>query len=113
MTADAILVESQARSTGENIAPSRALLKARALLNERMVSALLVSKPYKKRRSYATACKISAVRCCLRAGAVELSSRHQSLCTARGRAALLEARPLPVPVFASLRLGRIHDEGLS
>ncbi|MCX4643187.1 YdcF family protein [Streptomyces sp. NBC_01446] len=53
--ADAILVELQARNTGENITLSRALLEERGVPVE---SALLVSKPYEERRSYATACKI-------------------------------------------------------
>ncbi|WP_405479302.1 YdcF family protein [Streptomyces sp. NBC_00009] len=53
--ADAILVEPQARNTGENIALSRALLEERGVSVE---SALLVSKPYEERRAYATACKI-------------------------------------------------------
>ncbi|MET7927880.1 YdcF family protein [Streptomyces sp. NPDC005349] len=53
--ADAILVETQARNTGENIALSRALLEEHGVP---VVSALLVSKPYEERRSYATACKI-------------------------------------------------------
>lgn len=53
--ADAILVEPRARNTGENIALSRALLEERGVPVE---SALLVSKPYEERRSYATACKV-------------------------------------------------------
>ncbi|WP_406383175.1 YdcF family protein [Streptomyces sp. NBC_00117] len=53
--ADAILVEPQARNTGENIALTRALLEGHGVP---VASALLVSKPYEERRSYATACKI-------------------------------------------------------
>ncbi|CAM5444717.1 hypothetical protein SALBM135S_06694 [Streptomyces alboniger] len=52
---DAILVEPQARNTGENIALSRALLEECGVSVE---SGLLVSKPYEERRSYATACKV-------------------------------------------------------
>ncbi|MEU1333886.1 YdcF family protein [Streptomyces sp. NPDC005865] len=53
--ADAILVEPQARNTGENITLSRALLEEHEVSVD---SALLVSKPYEERRSYATACKV-------------------------------------------------------
>ncbi|MFF1696868.1 YdcF family protein [Streptomyces sp. NPDC058257] len=53
--ADAILVEPRARNTGENITLSRALLEEHGVSVE---SALLVSKPYEERRSYATACKV-------------------------------------------------------
>ncbi|MEV6696602.1 YdcF family protein [Streptomyces sp. NPDC051453] len=53
--AEAILVEPRARNTGENITLSRALLEGHGVP---VVSALLVSKPYEERRSYATACKI-------------------------------------------------------
>ncbi|WP_326722023.1 YdcF family protein [Streptomyces sp. NBC_00243] len=53
--AGAILVEPQARNTGENIRFSRALLQDRSV----PVSAvLLVSKPYEERRAYATARKL-------------------------------------------------------
>ncbi|MGQ4722511.1 ElyC/SanA/YdcF family protein [Streptomyces tunisiensis] len=52
---DAILVEPQARNTGENIRFSRALLEEhRAAVS----SVLLVSKPYEERRAYATARKL-------------------------------------------------------
>ncbi|MFE2877475.1 YdcF family protein [Streptomyces roseus] len=51
----AILVETQARNTGENIRFSRSLLEERNLPVE---SVLLVSKPYEERRAYATTRKI-------------------------------------------------------
>nr|WP_222109246.1 YdcF family protein [Streptomyces cupreus] len=50
-----ILVEPNARNTGENIRFSRALLEERHVP---VTSALLVSKPYEERRAYATACKM-------------------------------------------------------
>ncbi|MET7816400.1 YdcF family protein [Streptomyces sp. NPDC005395] len=50
--ADAILIEPNARNTGENIRFSRALLSQRGIA---VSSALLVSKPYEERRAYATA----------------------------------------------------------
>lgn len=53
--ASAILVEPDARNTGENLRFSRALLEERGIP---VSSALLVSKPYEERRAYATACKI-------------------------------------------------------
>jgi uncharacterized SAM-binding protein YcdF (DUF218 family) len=53
--ADAILVESNARNTGENIAFSRALLADRGIA---VSSVLLVCKPYEERRAYATARKL-------------------------------------------------------
>ncbi|MEV7860972.1 YdcF family protein [Streptomyces hirsutus] len=53
--AEAILVEPRARNTGENIRFSRTLLEER---HAPVSSALLVSKPYEERRSYATACKL-------------------------------------------------------
>ncbi|MFD3537218.1 YdcF family protein [Streptomyces sp. NPDC058664] len=49
--ADAILVEPNARNTGENIRFSRALLEERGL---NVSSVLLISKPYEERRAYAT-----------------------------------------------------------
>ncbi|WP_326729210.1 YdcF family protein [Streptomyces phaeochromogenes] len=52
---DVILVEPQARNTGENIRFSRALLEGRGVP---VSSALLVSKPYEERRAYATARKL-------------------------------------------------------
>ncbi|MBU8550605.1 YdcF family protein [Streptomyces sp. Babs14] len=52
---EAILVEQQARNTGENIRFSRALLEQRRVP---ISSALLVSKPYEERRAYATARKL-------------------------------------------------------
>ncbi|MEV4332419.1 YdcF family protein [Streptomyces sp. NPDC049597] len=52
---DAILVEPQARNTGENIRFSRALLEEQGV---RVSSVLLVSKPYEERRAYATARKL-------------------------------------------------------
>ncbi|MFJ2929483.1 YdcF family protein [Streptomyces massasporeus] len=53
--ADAILVEPNARNTGENIAFSRALLADRGIA---ISSVLLVCKPYEERRTYATAQKL-------------------------------------------------------
>ncbi|MFF3897387.1 YdcF family protein [Streptomyces sp. NPDC001812] len=53
--ASAIIVEPDARNTGENLRFSRALLEARGIP---VSSALLVSKPYEERRAYATACKV-------------------------------------------------------
>ncbi|MFE9395055.1 YdcF family protein [Streptomyces flavidovirens] len=53
--AGAILVEPQARNTGENIRLSRALLEDRGVP---VSSVLLVSKPYEERRAYATARKL-------------------------------------------------------
>ncbi|CAC08282.1 MULTISPECIES: YdcF family protein [Streptomyces] len=51
----AILVEPNARNTGENIRLSRALLED---LGMPVTSVLLVSKPYEERRAYATARKL-------------------------------------------------------
>lgn len=53
--ASAILVEPNARNTGENIRLSRALLAERGI---DVSSVLLVSKPYEERRAYATARKL-------------------------------------------------------
>ncbi|MEU7418459.1 YdcF family protein [Streptomyces antibioticus] len=53
--ASVILVEPNARNTGENIRFSRALLEERRIS---VSSALLVSKPYEERRAYATARKL-------------------------------------------------------
>jgi uncharacterized SAM-binding protein YcdF (DUF218 family) len=53
--ADAILVEPNARNTGENITFSRALLADQGIA---VSSALLVCKPYEERRAYATARKL-------------------------------------------------------
>ncbi|MFF7779480.1 YdcF family protein [Streptomyces tanashiensis] len=53
--ASAILVEPNARNTGENIRLSRALLAEQAV---DVSSVLLVSKPYEERRAYATARKM-------------------------------------------------------
>ncbi|MEU8692129.1 YdcF family protein [Streptomyces sp. NPDC048665] len=52
---DAILVEPNARNTGENITFSRALLADRGIT---VSSVLLVCKPYEERRAYATARKL-------------------------------------------------------
>ncbi len=51
----AILVEPNARNTGENIRFSRELLEGAGVS---VSSVLLVSKPYEERRAYATACKL-------------------------------------------------------
>lgn len=51
----AILVESKARNTGENINFARELLTGRGI---DVSSVMLVSKPYEERRAYATARKI-------------------------------------------------------
>lgn len=51
----AVLVETEARNTGENIRFSRELLAARGVP---VASVLLVSKPYEERRAYATARKL-------------------------------------------------------
>ncbi|MFI7009876.1 YdcF family protein [Streptomyces sp. NPDC050145] len=51
----AILVEPNARNTGDNIRFSQALLEARGV---GVSSILLVSKPYEERRAYATARKL-------------------------------------------------------
>ncbi|WP_037643171.1 YdcF family protein [Streptomyces exfoliatus] len=53
--ASAILVEPNARNTGENIHFSRKLLADRGI---EVSSVLLVSKPYEERRAYATARKL-------------------------------------------------------
>lgn len=53
--AAAVLVEPQARNTGENIRFSRALL---AEADVDVSSVLLISKPYEERRAYATARKL-------------------------------------------------------
>ncbi|MFG3038113.1 YdcF family protein [Streptomyces sp. NPDC048330] len=53
--ASAILVESNARNTGENIRFSRSLLADSGI---KVSSILLVSKPYEERRAYATARKL-------------------------------------------------------
>lgn len=50
-----ILVEPNARNTGQNITLSRALLEERGV---EVLSVLLVSKPYDERRAYATARKL-------------------------------------------------------
>ncbi|MEV6419972.1 YdcF family protein [Streptomyces sp. NPDC051662] len=52
---DAILVEPNARNTGQNITLSRSLLEERGI---EVSSVLLVSKPYEERRAYATARKL-------------------------------------------------------
>ncbi|MFI6248481.1 YdcF family protein [Streptomyces sp. NPDC051016] len=51
----AVLVEPNARNTGENIRFSRQVLEE---ANVEVSSVLLVSKPYEERRAYATACKL-------------------------------------------------------
>lgn len=52
---EAVLVETNARNTGENIRFSRSLLSERGV---DVSSVLLVSKPYEERRAYATARKL-------------------------------------------------------
>lgn len=51
----AVLVEPEARNTGENISFSKAVLEE---AGADVSSVLLVSKPYEERRAYATACKL-------------------------------------------------------
>ncbi|MGW1984447.1 YdcF family protein [Streptomyces collinus] len=51
----AVLVEPNARNTGENIRLSRAVLEAAGV---EVSSVLLISKPYEERRAYATARKL-------------------------------------------------------
>ncbi|MER6441682.1 YdcF family protein [Streptomyces sp. NPDC001185] len=51
----AVLVEPNARNTGENIRFSRQVLEDAGVT---VSSVLLVSKPYEERRAYATACKL-------------------------------------------------------
>ncbi|MFI0114983.1 YdcF family protein [Streptomyces globisporus] len=51
----AVLVEPQARNTGQNISFSKAVLED---AGAKVSSVLLVSKPYEERRAYATACKL-------------------------------------------------------
>ncbi|MER5964195.1 YdcF family protein [Streptomyces sp. NPDC002057] len=53
--APAILVEPNARNTGENIRFSRSLLGSHGI---QVSSILLISKPYEERRAYATARKL-------------------------------------------------------
>ncbi|MFF0429347.1 YdcF family protein [Streptomyces sp. NPDC004520] len=53
--ASAVMVEPQARNTGENIRFSRDLLDEAGIT---VFSILLISKPYEERRSYATARKL-------------------------------------------------------
>nr|WP_237549092.1 YdcF family protein [Streptomyces sp. SID4950] len=53
--ADVILVEPDARNTGQNITLSRSLLEERGVV---VSSVLLISKPYEERRAYATARKL-------------------------------------------------------
>ncbi|MEU4669449.1 YdcF family protein [Amycolatopsis sp. NPDC023774] len=52
---DAILVEPEARNTGDNITLSRQLLQARGIEVE---SVALISRPYQQRRAYATCKKL-------------------------------------------------------
>jgi uncharacterized SAM-binding protein YcdF (DUF218 family) len=53
--ASAVLLETEARNTGENITKSRELLAANGI---EVTSVLLVSKPYEERRAYATLRKL-------------------------------------------------------
>ncbi|MFG3147207.1 YdcF family protein [Streptomyces sp. NPDC048243] len=50
-----VLVEPNARNTGDNIKFSRAVLEEAGV---QVTSVLLISKPYEERRAYATACKL-------------------------------------------------------
>jgi uncharacterized SAM-binding protein YcdF (DUF218 family) len=52
---DAILVEPEARNTGDNITLSRRLLEARGI---EVKSVTLISRPYQQRRAYATCKKL-------------------------------------------------------
>ncbi|QWF82345.1 hypothetical protein HUW46_05782 [Amycolatopsis sp. CA-230715] len=52
---EAILVESNARNTGDNISFTRQLLDSRGIEIE---SAVLISRPYQQRRAYATCRKL-------------------------------------------------------
>ncbi|MFF4594963.1 YdcF family protein [Amycolatopsis sp. NPDC001319] len=52
---DAILVEQEARNTGDNITLSRQLLEARGI---EVKSVTLISRPYQQRRAYATCKKL-------------------------------------------------------
>lgn len=52
---EAILLEPNARNTGENISLTRDLLRERGI---QVRSALLISKPYQQRRAWATATKL-------------------------------------------------------
>ncbi|AGM10499.1 YdcF family protein [Amycolatopsis keratiniphila] len=52
---DAVLVEPEARNTGENIAFTRELLESRGIEVE---SVILISRPYQQRRAYATCKKL-------------------------------------------------------
>lgn len=55
MPDEAILLEPNARNTGENISLTRDLLRERGI---EVRSVLLISKPYQQRRAYATAAKL-------------------------------------------------------
>ncbi|MER7862653.1 YdcF family protein [Amycolatopsis japonica] len=52
---DAILVEPEARNTGDNITLTRALLESRGI---EVGSVVLISRPYQQRRAYATCRKL-------------------------------------------------------
>ncbi|GAA3533585.1 YdcF family protein [Amycolatopsis ultiminotia] len=52
---DAILVEPEARNTGDNITLSRQLLEARGI---EVKSVMLISRPYQQRRAFATCKKL-------------------------------------------------------
>ncbi|WP_394360179.1 YdcF family protein [Amycolatopsis sp. SB7-3] len=52
---DAILVETEARNTGDNITLTRALLESRGI---EVGSVVLISRPYQQRRAYATCRKL-------------------------------------------------------
>lgn len=55
MPDDAILVEPEARNTGDNITLTRKLLESRGL---EVGSVVLISRPYQQRRAYATCKKL-------------------------------------------------------
>ncbi|MGW6058433.1 YdcF family protein [Streptomyces sp. NPDC055189] len=123
--ADAILVEPRARNTGENITLTRALLEKRGVPVE---SALLVSKPYEERRSFATACKVwPEVTWVSSSAAMTLSEYVDSIGNARlvidmlvGAQQRLMTYPergfvirQQVPEWARLAYGRLCDAGFT
>lgn len=99
--ADAILVDPNARNTGENIRFSRALLAERGI---DVSSVLLVSKPYEERRAYATARKLWPE--------VEIVSASAPMTLAEYVASIQDARLVPdMLVGAQQRLLIYPDQG--